>query len=87
MQAAVQMNQMLAASALMKVINVLSDHGQPGHMFGKLSDSVMCSIWLRLNNLLPTPFIPLNNSNWVSLPGAEELGTGQAWLRMLRAWT
>ncbi|EPN22408.1 hypothetical protein A249_02045 [Pseudomonas syringae pv. actinidiae ICMP 18804] len=58
MQAAVQMNDILAACALMKVIYILGDHSQPGHMFGKLSDSEMPFIGLRPENFVPTPFVP-----------------------------
>ena len=57
MQVAVQMNHILAASAFMKVINILSHCGQLWHMFGTLSDSEVSTVWLRLENLLPTPFV------------------------------
>jgi len=57
-QAAMQVNHILAAGSFMKVINILGHHGQLGHMVGKLSDSEMRTVWLRLDNLLPTPLVP-----------------------------
>ena len=53
-----KMLHILATSALMKVINVLGDHSQSRHMLGKLSDSEMSTVWLRLNDLITTPVIP-----------------------------
>ena len=53
-----QMGYIPAAGALMQVINVLSDDSEPGHMLGKLSDSEMSTVWLRLQNLVPTPLVP-----------------------------
>ncbi len=53
-----QMNHILAAGSLVKVINILGDYSQPGHMAGKLSDSEMSTVGLRLDDLLAAPFIP-----------------------------
>ena len=60
------MNHILAASALMKVINVLGDHGQFWYMAGELSDSEMSTIWLRLDNPLSAPLVPSPTQRWVS---------------------
>jgi hypothetical protein len=57
-QAAVQMNHILATGPLMKVINILSHYRQLGHMLGKFSDSTMCPVWQRLDYLIPTPLVP-----------------------------
>ena len=57
-QAAMQMNHILAAGSFVKVINILGDDSQLGHMLGKLSDSTMCPVWLRLDDLVPTPLVP-----------------------------
>ncbi len=53
-----QVDHTLAAGSLMEVIHILGHHGQPGHMPGKLSDSEMSTIGLRLSNLLPAPLVP-----------------------------
>jgi hypothetical protein len=53
-----QMNHIVAAGSFVKIINVLGDHRQLGHMLGKLSDSEVRSIWLRLDDLIPTPLVP-----------------------------
>jgi hypothetical protein len=58
MQASMQMNHLRTAGSFMKVVNILSDHRQIGHIPGKLSDSEMSTVWLRLQNLVPTPFVP-----------------------------
>lgn len=58
MQTAMQMNHILNAGSFMKVIDILSYYGQPWHMIGKLSDSEMRSIWLRLESLQPALLVP-----------------------------
>jgi hypothetical protein len=57
-KAPVQVNHILATSAFMKVINILGDDTLLGHMLGKLSDSTMCLVWLRLDDPVPTPLVP-----------------------------
>ncbi len=53
-----QMNYILTSGAFMQVIHILCDHRQLVHMPGELGDSQMRTIWLRLQNLMPAPFIP-----------------------------
>lgn len=66
------MNHILAAGALVKVINILSHHCQLRHMAGKCSDSSMRPIWLRLDNFLPTPLVPSPTERWVGfLPSVQ----------------
>jgi hypothetical protein len=60
-----QMNHILAACSFMKVINILGDDCQLRYMLGKLSDSEMCPIWLRLDHLASTPLIPSPTKRWV----------------------
>ena len=57
-----QMNYIKVAGSLMKVINILRDDSQLGHIAGKLSDSAMCLIWLGLDDLTAMPFIPSQQS-------------------------
>lgn len=52
-----QMNHILTAGSLMKIINVLGDHSQLGHMHGKLCDATMCPVWLCLDAPVPTPLV------------------------------
>ncbi|OIN10772.1 hypothetical protein BFN10_08760 [Pseudomonas extremorientalis] len=58
MQAAMQMGYVPAACPFMKVINILSHDSELGYVPGQFGDSEMGSIWLRLQNLIPAPFIP-----------------------------
>jgi hypothetical protein len=52
------MNHILAAGAFMKVIYVLCDHSQLWQILGQFGDSAMRPVWLRLDNLVPAPFVP-----------------------------
>ena len=74
MQAAMQMNYILAAGAFMQVIHILCDHRQLVHMPGELGDSEMRSIRLRLPNLLPTPLVPPPTQCWI---GSECFAGGE----------
>lgn len=53
-----QVDHILAAGSLMEVIHILGHHSKPGYITGKLSDSEMSTIGLRLPNLLPSPLVP-----------------------------
>ena len=69
-----EMNNILTAGAFMKVINILSDHRQIGHIPGKFGDSEMRSIRLRLPNLLPAPLVPPSTQRWI---GSECFAGGE----------
>lgn len=73
-QAAMKVNHILAAGAFVKVINILSDHSELGHMPGELGDSEVRSIRLRLRNLLPTPLVPPPTQCWI---GSECFAGGE----------
>ena len=53
-----QMNHILAARTLMKVIYILCDHSQLGYSLGKIRNGSVGLIGLRLDNLMPAPFLP-----------------------------
>jgi hypothetical protein len=53
-----QMNHILAAGSLVKIINISGDDRQLGHIINKLNHSAMCHIDLRLHNVARSQFVP-----------------------------
>ncbi|MNP43244.1 hypothetical protein D3C76_1370500 [compost metagenome] len=63
------MNHYLAASTLVKVINILGYDSKLGNMPSKLSDCMVCPIGLRPVYLPAAPLVPSPAQTWVGEVG------------------